>query len=285
MKMRSTFLLSILTLSTAVIPPSDFSTDCNYVVAQSSTTNEAPTAFTIDTCHRRTEYADPWGTDFSLQWKCEFDAATNSTKPYHYVYFDTECRIGESLYNEYSIVIEYQCNSTAQCPSTTLQSATVDCSSLQPPLTDVTYNESVINAMTMTGDSVIDMYAVNVCNGNGTVLTCEDGVLYEWRYVDAECTQFDQYAVRQRNSIDCSDSLQYPYGTKREITQCLMHNVSDPFATPSPTQTTAAPSTSPAPTVTPTASTTDSEESTANWFSLMVNIAIWCTFSVFVILS
>jgi len=281
------FISTVVVISvSAQAPPSEFSTDCKYVLA----TNEfdQQSVMPVDACYQSAMYSDVFsGSDNSFKWQCEFDSSVNQSVPVHYRYIDSECQTGESVFTS-SSVTAFNCTSDIACPFARIQSSSVEgnedifnCSALNGTL-----NETIIDRVPVsTTDVEITTYVLNVCHNNGIVLTCTDSMVYAWMYNDAQCTEYNSTQVFEANNIDCS---YFAFPAKTIIAQCDMSNVADPFATPSPTEATMAPSTSTASPTTDggstssTASSTE-ESSSAHVLSFVVNLIVLCTVCMFVI--
>eukprot|EP01084_Bolivina_argentea_P251202 421230_1 len=259
------------------IPPSQFNSQCKYVMAGSDSTNMWP----IDYCYK--SFNSSYSVN-SHKWKCEFNITSNATIPQEWIYQDTTCQIGYAFNGE--TPNKYNCGSSTACPFVTVYEYDMSYNWNLTMLYNDTYckdtpiiiNETILNLTPDTNAFLSWTYALNICNDK-TVLTCDDSTIYKWKYNDNECQDYNDYEIFQMSRYECN------FTTKWTITECDMKDVDDPFAptnepTKTPTKGPLEASETIAPTKAPVISSTD--DSHACILSCMVNLVVLAVVSFFV---
>lgn len=257
--------LIIAFVGNAQDPPSpDITENCKYVTFRNAQDEVEVAA--VDSCFATTLFE---GSKTAFQWRCEYDNSTNMTSPVLYTSpIENDCDNLAATSKDGSIytLVSYNCDSDISCPFASYYRSRIDslddikysnCSTY-----NITFNETLVNKVQDSTSAVLTFEsAMNVCDGDGSVYTCDNNTIYQWMYNDAQCTDYKDYDIVVANSLDCFNPA---FPTKNIITQCVMTSPPTEYPTPSPTEDTMSP------TIYDRESTTEAGD--ANILSTMVNL-------------
>ena len=193
-----------------------------------------------------------------------------------------ECNNNDDTSDRFT-VDSYNCDSDAICPFASLYRSTIDTEYFDcARYNNITLNQTLVDQY-QGSDSNIETHtlAMNVCDNNGSVYTCDGNTIYQWMYNDAQCTDYNDYEIYVANSLDCQYWTLLSYPAKNIVDQCVMTSsptnaptASPPTYDPPTNDPTAAPSTNGTTSSTTkyTRPLTTAASKYANLLSTMVNL-------------